>query len=95
MTASSTVLSVAALIVAVLAYGISTLLLSGASRGSIGEALARPLWWTGTGVQGFAFLAAFVARHSLPLLVVQPAVAASVAVTAALGSALGRRRLDG
>lgn len=87
-------LSVVALAVAVIAYGSSTLLLSRAANGSVSSALRRPLWWTGTTVQALAFLAAFVARHSLPLLVVQPAVTASIAVTALLGTVLHRWRLS-
>lgn len=86
----SVTLSALCLVAAVLCYGASSLLLSQGSHAVRGRA-----YLFGLAFQGLAFLLAFVARVDLPLLVVQSAVAASVAVTAVAGAALGRWRLTG
>ncbi len=84
----STGVSLACLALAIGAYGCSSLLLATGARSVLGAA-----YLAGLGCQGVAFVAAFVARAQLPLVTVQAAVAASVAVTALLGAALGRWRL--
>ena len=86
----SVTLSALCLVAAVLCYGSSSLLLSQGSHAVRGR-----VYLLGLAFQALAFLLAFVARVELPLLVVQAAVAASVAVTAVAGAALGRWRLTG
>ena len=81
----SVTLSAVCLVAAVLCYGVSSLLLSQGSHAVRGR-----VYLVGLGFQALAFLLAFVARVDLPLLVVQASVAASVAVTAVAGAALGR-----
>jgi drug/metabolite transporter (DMT)-like permease len=66
---------------------------SGGNESSPG-ALRLPSYRWGLALQGLAFLLAFVARIDLPLLLVQAGVSASVAVSAVVGAALGRWRLD-
>lgn len=83
-------LAVGCLVAAVLCYGASSLLLSQGSHRVRGTT-----YLTGLGFQGAAFLLSFVARVELPLVLVQACVAASVAVTAVAGAALGRWRLSG
>lgn len=80
----------AILLGAVLAYGTATLLLAQGSTGGVRAALTQRVWLLGMGLQAVGFGLSFVARHDLPLLVVQPAITASVAVTVVLGAALGR-----
>ncbi len=81
-------IAVAALAGAILCYGASSLLLATGSHAVRGRA-----YLTGLAFQAAAFLLAFLARIDLPLLLVQSAVAASVAVTASAGAVLGRWRL--
>lgn len=79
----------ACLLLAILAYGCSSLMLA---EGAIADVKAHksPVWWLGTAFQGLGFVAAFAARQHLSLLLVQSASAASLAVTALLGAALHR-----
>lgn len=86
-------ISTVVLVLSVLAYGLATYLLARGSTGGVRAALTRWEWLAGTGTQGVAFLLAFLARQDLPLLVVQPALTASVAVTVVLGAVLRRWRL--
>jgi drug/metabolite transporter (DMT)-like permease len=80
-----------ALLGAVLSYGVATLLLSRGALGGggIAGALRHPAWLTGVALQAVGFVLAFLARSELPLLIVQPATTASIAVAYALGAALG------
>ncbi|MFT3852351.1 MAG: hypothetical protein QM733_06405 [Ilumatobacteraceae bacterium] len=73
---------------AVLCYAASSLLLSQGADHVRGRH-----YLAGLGAQGVAFVLAFAARHSAPLLIVQAAVTTSVAVTAVVGARLGRWRL--
>lgn len=93
--------SVVALVVAVGCYTAATLLLSdAATRGrttggptGLRHTLRAPGWWLATTLQGVAFLVLLGARHLLPLMIVQPAVASALATAALLGALLGRWRL--
>jgi hypothetical protein len=85
---TSVVLAYGCLVAAVAGYGTSSLLLSQGSHAVRGR-----IYLVGLAFQAAAFLLAFAARVELPLLVVQAAVAASVAVTAAAGHLLHRWRL--
>jgi len=87
-------LAVAALVAGVLAYGFSGLHLASGSREDR-HALRSGAWWLGTGLQGVGFVFTFLARGVLPLLLVQSAIAAGLAVTAVLEHVTGRRRLTG
>jgi hypothetical protein len=84
-------LSVVALSVAVVAYGLATLQLSRAS--TTGRVLRHPRWWLGVALQGAGFVLTFLARHQLPLLLVQPVLSASLVVTTVAGAAQGLWRL--
>ncbi len=86
------ILAVAALAGAVLCYGVAGDRLSTGAQAE-GSALRSRTWWTGTALQAGAFLLALVARHDLPLLVVQSAIVAALAVTAVLQQVTGVRRL--
>jgi drug/metabolite transporter (DMT)-like permease len=88
------IFDVVVLAASVLAYGSATLLLADGSTGGIVRALQHRAWLAGMVLQAAGFLLAFLARRDLPLLVVQPATTASVAVTCLLGAALGRWRLS-
>ncbi len=85
------ILAVVALAGAVLCYGVAGDRLSVGAQGA-GPALRSRAWWTGTGLQAGAFLLALVARRELPLLVVQSAIVAALAVTAVLQRITGTRR---
>ena len=87
----ATLLSTLALSLGVLAYGVG-----GASLavGSIENPLRSPAWWAGTALQGVGFGLTFLARHQLPLLIVQSAVVAGLAVTAVARAVGGQRRLS-
>jgi hypothetical protein len=84
-------LSVVALSVAVVAYGLATLQLSRAS--TTGRVLRHPRWWLGVALQGAGFVLTFLARHQLPLLLVQPVLTGSLVVTTVAGAAQGLWRL--
>ncbi|MBW3086871.1 hypothetical protein KEM60_03100 [Austwickia sp. TVS 96-490-7B] len=86
-------LAVICLVAAVTAYGWSGLRLASGSRDEKG-AVASTDWWVGTGLQGVGFVTALLARTELPLLLVQSAIAAALAVTALLEHATGVRRLS-
>ena len=88
---SVVILAVVALAGAVLCYGVAGDRLSVGARAG-GPALRSRTWWTGTGLQAGAFLLALVARRELPLLVVQSAIVAALAVTAVLQGLTGTRR---
>lgn len=75
---------------AVLAYGGATFLLAQGSTAGVRAALRQPAWMAGVALQAVGFVLSFVARAELPLLVVQPATTASIAVAYLLGAALGR-----
>ncbi|SDO37815.1 hypothetical protein SAMN05660199_01844 [Klenkia soli] len=87
------ILGVVALAVAVLCYGVAGSRLSAGAQ-EAGPVLRSASWWTGTALQGGGFLLAFVARRDLPLLVVQSAVVAALAVTAVLQQVAGVRRFS-
>jgi len=88
------VFDVLVLAASVLAYGVATLLLADGSTGGIFRALQHRAWLSGTVVQALGFGLAFLARRDLPLLIVQPATTAAVAVTCVLGALLHRWRLS-
>ncbi len=87
-------LAVLALVGAVASYGVATFLLADGALGGVSAATRSRVWWAGNGFQALGFVGAFLARAHLPLLVVQPATTASVAIAAVLGAALGRWRLS-
>jgi hypothetical protein len=84
--------SVVALSLAVVCYGLATLQLSRAS--TAGRVLRHPRWWFGAGLQGVGFVLTFLARHQLPLLLVQPILTTSLVVTTVVGAAQGLWRLS-
>lgn len=85
-------LSVLALVVGVLAYGIAGARLSDGAQ-SEGGALASPAWWIGTACQGAGFVFTLAARQHLPLLIVQACVVGGLAVTAVIQHVAGTRRI--
>ena len=85
-------LSVLALSTAVVTYGLATLQLSRAS--TAGHVLRHPRWWFGVALQGVGFVLTFLARHQLPLLLVQPILTTSLVVTTVVGAAQGLWRLS-
>ncbi len=85
-------LSVLALSAAVVSYGLATLQLSRAS--TAGHVLRHPRWWFGVALQGVGFVLTFLARHQLPLLLVQPILTTSLVVTTVVGAAQGLWRLS-
>ena len=85
-------LSVLALSAAVVTYGLATLQLSRAS--TAGHVLRHPRWWFGVALQGVGFVLTFLARHQLPLLLVQPILTTSLVVTTVVGAAQGLWRLS-
>jgi len=91
---TSTPVAVVSLAVAVLAYGLATGLLSEGAQNTDGPAWRHPAWLTGSALQAVGFLAAFLARHALPLLVVQPAVASSIVVAVVVARVRGRWSLS-
>ncbi|MEL4357787.1 MULTISPECIES: hypothetical protein [unclassified Luteococcus] len=84
--------SALALAVGVLAYGLAGARLHEGSQHQDG-ALRSRAWWLGTVLQGLGFGATLLARHSLPLLIVQACSTAGLGVTAALQHLSGVRRL--
>lgn len=84
--------SVLALAAAVGCYGVAGARLSSGAR-QAGSALRSAAWWTGTGLQAAGFVLSLLARAQLPLLVVQAAVVAALAVTAVVQALTGGRRL--
>lgn len=80
------------LVCAVCSYGVDGVLLTKGSQAE-GGALRSKFWWLGTMLQGVGFLLTFAAREHLPLLFVQAASVAALAVTALLGQLLGMHRL--
>lgn len=87
----TTLVSVVALALGIIAYGIGgAQLTEGSASGSV---LRSRSWWVGTSCQGLGFLLTFVARHDLPLLIVQSGVVFGLAVTALVQILTGRRRL--
>lgn len=91
MAGASVTLSVVALVAAVLCYGVAGSRLSVGAQ-EAGSPLRSATWWTGTGLQAGGFLLALLARRELPLLVVQSAVVAALAVTAVIQQLSGARR---
>lgn len=87
-------LSIAALLLGVLAYGFAGSQLHSGSRHE-GGALRSVAWWSGTVLQALGFLATLVARHSLPLLIVQSTATLGLGVTALLQHVAGVRRMRG
>ena len=87
----ATVLSALCMVVGVLAYGVAGARLA---VGATEDPLRSVAWWTGTALQGVGFGLTFLARHQLPLLIVQSSVVAALAVTAVVRSVRGRRRLS-
>lgn len=85
-------LSVIALVVGVLAYGIAGARLSDGAQ-SEGGALTSPAWWIGTACQGAGFAFTLAARQHLPLLIVQACVVGGLAVTAIIQHVAGTRRI--
>ncbi|MGO4957005.1 hypothetical protein ACTQ49_06995 [Luteococcus sp. Sow4_B9] len=85
-------LSIAALLLGVLAYGFAGAQLHSGSRAE-GGALRSAEWWTGTFLQAVGFLATLAARHSLPLLIVQSTATLGLAITALLQHLSGVRRM--
>ncbi|HIW28444.1 MAG TPA: hypothetical protein H9987_00335 [Candidatus Luteococcus avicola] len=77
---------------AVLSYGVDGVLLTKGSQAD-GGALHSTFWWYGTMLQGVGFFLTFAARTDLPLLFVQAASVAALAVTALLSQLLGMHRL--
>ena len=88
----ATVLSAVVMVVGVLAYGLAGARLA---VGATEDPLRSAAWWAGTALQGVGFGLTFLARHQLPLLIVQSSVVAALAVTAVVRSLTGRRRLSG
>ena len=88
------ILSVLALAVGVLAYGVAGARLSDGARAE-GGALASTAWWIGTGCQGLGFVFTLAARQHLPLLIVQACVVGGLAVTAVIQHVAGTRRIGG
>lgn len=82
--------SLLALVLSVVSYGVSASWLADSGRATVAQ---RRAWLLGVAAQGTGFLLALLARRSLPLLVVQPALTVSLAVTAVLGHRLGRSTL--
>nr|WP_218880815.1 hypothetical protein [Kineosphaera limosa] len=85
-------LSVIALVLGVLAYGLAGARLSDGAQ-SEGGALRSPAWWIGTGCQGAGFVFTLAARQYLPLLIVQACVVGGLAVTAIIQHLAGTRRI--
>ncbi len=94
--------AVPAALLAALAYGAATVLQAVGVRriaGSVGDPWARRLWLgrlygIGLGLDGVGFLTSLVALRTLPLFVVESAIASSVAVTAVLSAVVLRVRLN-
>ncbi len=88
-------------LLAALAYGSATVLQSVGVRrfaGSAGEAWHRRVWTgrlygVGLGLDGVGFAASLLALRTLPLFVVESAIASSVAVTAVLSAVVLRVHL--
>ena len=85
--------SVVALAVAVVVYGVAPLLLAHPDGADLHPLRSRH-WWLGTGAQGIGFVASFIARHALPLLLVQPAITLGLGVTTGLQARRLRQRIS-
>ncbi|MEO7446747.1 MAG: hypothetical protein ABI336_00630 [Humibacillus sp.] len=93
--------AVPAALLAALAYGSATVLQAVGVRrlaGSAGQPWGHRLWvgrlyGLGLGLDGVGFLTSLVALRTLPLFVVESAIASSVAVTAVLSAVVLRVRL--
>lgn len=83
-------LSIASLVLGVLAYGVGGAQLSTGSKVE-GNPLASRTWWIGTLCQGAGFLFTIMARQTLPLLIVQAAIVGGLAVTAVIEHVSGAR----
>lgn len=88
------ILSVLALVLGVLAYGVAGARLSDGAQAE-GGALTSPAWWIGTACQGAGFVFTLAARQHLPLLIVQACVVGGLAVTAIIQHVAGTRRIGG
>lgn len=88
------ILSVLALVLGVLAYGVAGARLSDGAQAE-GGALTSPAWWIGTALQGAGFVFTLAARQHLPLLIVQACVVGGLAVTAIIQHVAGTRRIGG
>ncbi|MDO5712589.1 MAG: hypothetical protein Q4P32_12760, partial [Micrococcales bacterium] len=88
------ILSVLALVLGVLAYGVAGARLSDGAQAE-GGALKSPAWWVGTACQGAGFVFTLAARQHLPLLIVQACVVGGLAVTAIIQHLAGTRRIGG
>lgn len=86
------ILSVVALVVGVLAYGVAGARLSDGAQAE-GGALRSAAWWIGTACQGAGFVFTLAARQHLPLLIVQACVVGGLAVTAVIQHLAGTRRI--
>lgn len=86
-------LAVLALTAAVFAYGWSGLRLAAGSRAT-SSPLASQAWWSGTALQGAGFALSLIARTTLPLLLVQAAIAGAFALTAVFEHVTGVRAVD-
>lgn len=86
-------LAVLALTAAVFAYGWSGLRLAAGSRAT-SSPLASQAWWSGTALQGAGFALSLIARTTLPLLLVQAAIAGALALTAVFEHVTGVRAVD-
>ncbi len=85
-------LSVIALVIGVLAYGVAGARLSDGAQAE-GGALSSAAWWIGTACQGAGFAFTLAARQHLPLLIVQACVVGGLAVTAIIQHFAGTRRI--
>lgn len=88
------ILSVLALVLGVLAYGVAGARLSDGAQAE-GGALTSAAWWIGTACQGAGFVFTLAARQHLPLLIVQACVVGGLAVTAIIQHVAGTRRIGG
>lgn len=86
-------LSALVLVGGVLCYGLAGVRLSQGSTAE-GGALRSSAWWWGTALQGAGFGLTFLARQDLPMLFVQAASVAALAVTAVAGQLAGVHRLQ-
>lgn len=94
--------ALAAALVAAVAYGAATVLQSvgvrrlaaAPSRPWSGRLLAGRLYAAGLGLDGVGFLASLVALRTVPLFVVESAIASSVGVTALLSAVVLKLRLS-
>lgn len=92
MSATWLVLSIGCLVLGTFAYGLAGAKLHDGSRAT-GGALRSRSWWTGTVLQAVGFLGTFVARRSLPVVVVQASSGVGLAITAIIQQLTGVQRL--